>query len=95
MEHKKPDNKKHLSCPTQIHQDITIDLPVEVSANANVGKIQLGCKSRKIVENSKKVKHVSKFDVVQEISAKIPVEFVAEVEVKDERVEFGKPHERK
>jgi len=95
MDDKKTNHKKHLICPTQICQDIKIDLPVEVNASANVGHIQLNCKSRKIVEDSKTVKHVSKFDVVQEISARIPIEFVAEVEVKDERVDFGKPHECK
>ena len=95
MENKTNNHKKHIICPTQICQDIKIDLPVEVSANANVGDIQLHCKSRKIVEDSKTLKHVSKFNVLQEISAKIPVQFVTEVDVKDERVEFSKPHECK
>ena len=82
----KPDLQ--VTCPVSIREDITITVPVEVHAHADVKNIKLECKGHHIDKESKVPKNVSKFEVVQEISAQIPIEFVTKVEVKEERVDF-------
>lgn len=81
-------HKKSVACSTKTCEDITMAVPVEVRAHADVGNIVLKCKGNRIAKETEKPKNVSKFEIIQEISAQIPIEFVAEVEVKDERVNF-------
>jgi len=81
-------HKKFVVCPTKTCEDIVVAVPVEVRAHADVGNIVLKCKGNRIAKETEKPKNVSKFEIIQEISAQIPIEFVAEVEVKDERVNF-------
>ena len=88
MNNEQGKRKKHIVCPTKTCEDIKIFVPVEVRAHANVGDIALKCKGHHIVKKQEKPQYVSKFEIVQDISAQIPVEFITEVEVKDERVDF-------
>jgi len=81
-------SERQIVCPANVCEDITITVPVEVHAHADVKNIKLECKGHHIDKCHKTPKNVSKFEVVQEISAQIPIEFVARVEVKDERVDF-------
>jgi len=87
-------HKKVVTCPTLTCDDITLSVPVEVNARADVGTIVLKCNgSRIIVQDPKakepeKPKDKSRFEIVQDVHAKIPIHFVTEVIVKDERVDF-------
>jgi len=81
-------HKKLVTCSTKTCEDITIAAPVEVHAHVNVGGIILKCKGNRIANEGDKPKNVSKFEIIQEIYAQIPIEFTAEVEVKEERVNF-------
>jgi len=80
--------KKIIACSTKTCEDITMAIPVEVLARADVGNIVLKCKENRIVKEGEKPENVSKFEIIQEISAQIPIEFIAKVEVRDERVNF-------
>ena len=82
----KPDPQA--TCPVNIHEDITITVPIEVHAHADIKNIRLKCKGHYINEGSGTPKNISKFEVVQKMSVQIPIEFVAKVEIEDERVEF-------
>jgi len=90
-EHGKPEHdkrKKCLKCPARVCEDISVAVPVEVHAHTDVKDIVLVCKGHRIVKDNDRGRHRSRFTIVQEISLQIPVECVAEVEVRDERVEY-------
>ena len=74
-------------CHTETCENITIAVPVEVSAHADIGNIVLKCMGSRIIERDKP-KKVMKFEIVQDIFAKIPIEFIAEVKLDDECVDF-------
>ena len=79
---------KHIVCPTQTCKDIALAVPVEVHAYADIGDITLKCKDRGIIRKPEKPKSISRFEITQEIFAYIPIDFIVEIEVKDERVDF-------
>jgi len=81
-------NKKLIVCPTKTCEDIKISVPVEVRTNTEIGNITLKCGGHHIIKKQDKPQSVSKFEIVQEISAEIPINFITEVEVKDEHVDF-------
>jgi len=85
LNHNKPDG---FVCTTEICDDITITVPVEVLTRTDVGKIELKCGEVRIIRESERPASVHRFEIVQEISAKIPIKFIAEVEVDVERVDF-------
>jgi len=85
LNHSKPDG---FVCAAEICDDITITVPVEVFTRTDVGKIELKCGEVRIVRESERPPNVHRFEVVQKISAKIPINFIAEVEVEVERVDF-------
>jgi len=84
----KDKNKKLIVCPTKTCEDIKVSVPVEVRTNTQIGDIILKCNGSHILKKQDKLPSVSKFEIVQEISAEIPINFITEVEVKDEHVDF-------
>ena len=87
MNHEHDNHKKVIVCPTKTCEDITVSVPVEVKAHAAIGDIVLKCKGTRI-NGHYEPKNISKFEIVQEISAQIPIDFVTEVNVNDEHVVF-------
>jgi len=89
-EHNNPHNhdekRKKAKCSTETCEKISIAVPGEISAHANVKDAVLKCTDKRVVKEHKK--NSMKFEIVQEMFAKIPIDFVAEVEVKDETVDF-------
>jgi len=90
-----PDNKpdhanKSLTCPTKVCEDITLSVPVEVRAHADIKGITLKCDKHHIRQLNQydKATKTHKFEITKKISAQIPIDFIAEVEIKDERVSF-------
>ena len=88
MEREHDKHRKTIVCPTKTCEDIEVSVPVEVHAHANVGEIELKCMGRHVVEERKKPHDVLKFKIVQKTFAKIPIDFVTEVEVREEHVDF-------
>jgi len=80
--------QKRIVCHAEACGNITMATPIEISAHANVGKIVLKCMNSHIAENHERQKKVVKFEIVQEVFAKIPIDFIVEVELDDERVDF-------
>ena len=87
MENTHDKHKKQILCPTKTCEDITISVPVEVHARAQIGDIILKCKGQHINPHGKP-QMTSKFDIVHDISLGIPIDFITDVEVKNERVDF-------
>jgi len=83
--HDKPDK---IVCPAKVCEDITVTVPVEVRAHADIGNIVLKCMGTQIVKEHEKPKNINKFKIVQKMFTQMPVDFITEVEVKDERVDF-------
>jgi hypothetical protein len=84
--HDEKDKRKKTKCSTETCEKISIALPAEISAHADVKDIVLKCTDKRVVKEHKK--NSMKLEIVQEMFAKIPIDFVAEVEVKDEKVDF-------
>ncbi|MCL2841053.1 MAG: hypothetical protein FWE05_09810 [Defluviitaleaceae bacterium] len=84
----KHDHQRKITCHTEISEDITMTIPVEVRAHARVGNVTLKCMDSHIITEHERPRNTSKFKIVQKISAKIPVDFITEVEVGDEHVDF-------
>ncbi|MCL2202495.1 MAG: hypothetical protein FWB88_00950 [Defluviitaleaceae bacterium] len=82
------DKKKSIVCKTKTCENISFTVPVEVRAHADVRDIDLKCKGFYVIKDEGKHSKVSKFEIVQEVSAQIPIDFVTEVEVRDEFVDF-------
>jgi len=82
-------HKKQIICPTKTCEDITVTVPVEVQAHANVGDIILKCKDHHIIKKPEKLQHVSKFEVVHEMFVQLPIDFVTKIDVADNRVNFN------
>ncbi|MCL2376230.1 MAG: hypothetical protein FWC76_02425 [Defluviitaleaceae bacterium] len=75
-------------CTTNTCQDIALAVPIEIRAHAYIGNILLKCKGHRIVKEADKPQGVARFEIVQDIFAQIPIDFVAEIEAKDQRVYF-------
>jgi len=84
-DHNKPDG---FVCATEICDDIKITVPVEVLTRTDVGRVELKCGEVHIIRKNEKPPNVHKFEVIQKISAKIPINFITEVEVDIECVDF-------
>ncbi|MCL2225636.1 MAG: hypothetical protein FWB96_11780 [Defluviitaleaceae bacterium] len=84
--HPHGDKHKKIVCHTETCEKITIAVPAEVSAHADIKAISLECEDKRVIKERKR--NSMKFEIVQEIFAKIPIDFVAEVEVKNETVDF-------
>jgi len=80
-------NHKKVVCRTEICENITTVVPIDVYTHADIGNITLKCK-RNHIKETERLKHTHKFEVVQEVFAHIPIDFVAEVTVKDEKTGF-------
>jgi hypothetical protein len=86
------DNRKDsIMCPLDICGDIAISIPVEISAYADVEKIELKCAGHHIERNSDDSRDdpgSDKFVIVQKIHVRIPVRTYAECETKKERIDI-------
>jgi len=82
----KPENI--IVCSTKVCEDITMAVPVEVRTHTDVGNVVLKCMESKVIKEQEKVKNVSKFEIVQKVFTQIPINFVTEVEVKNDRADF-------
>ena len=83
------DNKKKvIVCPSRTYEEISIAVPVEVHAHANVGEIVLRCRGHRIIKDCDRGRKKNRYTIVQEVSVLVPIECVTEVEVKDERVDY-------
>ena len=82
------ERRKHIVCPTRTCEEIDVTVPVEVHARAKVGHIELKCGGHHIVREHEHPRSVSRFEIVQKVSAQIPIEFITEVHVKDECVDY-------
>ena len=80
-------NRKKVVCHTGICENIKTAVPIEVRTHTDIGNITLRCNGTHIKE-IKKLKHTYKFEVVQEVFARIPIDFITEVIIKDEKVDF-------
>ena len=88
---------KSIMCPVQINEDISISVPVEICAHADVDQIELECLGHHIehhmehhVEYDDKRHKCKKFKIVQKVHVKIPVKYYVECDVRDEHVDFDK-----
>jgi len=82
-------HNKSIACPAKICEDIILSVPVEVRAHTDIKDITLKCGEHRIQHHQHdKPTKTHKFEIVKKISAQIPISFVAEVEIKDERVDF-------
>jgi len=81
-------NHKKIKCQTETCEKVTLTVPVEISAHADVKNVSLKFGDKRIIKEYDKPKKTLKLEVVQEIFAKIPIDFIAEVEIKDEKVDF-------
>jgi len=79
---------KKVMCHTETCEKITTTVPVKVKAHAHIGDVVLKCMEKRVVKEHDKPKNVVKIEIMQEIFAKIPIDFIAEVEVEDENVDF-------
>ena len=80
-------HEKKIKCPAEIRENIDFTVPFEAHAHSRVGEIELQCGSSSVTHDggSGGSKH---FELKKRISAKIPVEFLAEVKVGKGSVEF-------
>ena len=86
-------NRKKVVCRTETCESITTTVPIEVYTHADIGNIDLKCKQKHIKEagtqkEAQGQKHIHKFEIVQEIFARIPIDFITEVATKEEKVDF-------
>ena len=83
-------HNKSIVCPSKICEEITLSVPVEVRARADVKNIILRCGEHHIhtKRGHEKQPQTHKFEITKRISAQIPIDFIAEVEVRDESVDF-------
>jgi len=88
-EHANQDNTEKIRCPAEICANAKVVAPFNMSARADVGKITLHCAGRHITGNHENSAIVKRFEVVQEITAKIPIEFITTVEKHQETAEFA------
>jgi len=84
--HDKP--KKIIVCSTKTGEDITMTVPVEVRAHVDIGNIVLKCMDKHIVKKPDKLPCISKFEIVQEMHVELPIDYIAEIEIMDEHVDF-------
>lgn len=87
MGYEQDKHRKFIICPSNTNEDITVSVPVEIRAFAEVDEIVLKCKGHHIEKESDE-HAVSKFKIVQKIHAHIPIKCFVECEVKDESVDF-------
>ena len=87
MSSEQESSRKFIVCSTNTCEDVTISAPVEIRAHADVGEIELKCMGHHIEKCTDK-HAVRKFKIVQKVSVHIPLKFIVECEVKDERVDF-------
>jgi hypothetical protein len=80
--------KRHIKCPTKTCEDISVSVPVKVCANSEVGEIVLRCAGSEVEKLQNRDKHCSRFIVKQRIHVIIPIDFRAEVEVGDNKIDF-------
>jgi hypothetical protein len=84
--HGNRDIRKKTTCHTETCEKIAVKVPVEISAHANIRDITLNCADKHVVREHER--NSVKLEIVQEMFAKIPIDFIAEVEVKNEEVDF-------
>jgi hypothetical protein len=78
-------------CPEQICEDITVSVPVTVSARAESGDVKLTCGKRECVMGDAMpcdCESVSKFKIIQKMKLCIPVKFIAECDVGEACCEY-------
>jgi len=80
-------HKTHM-CPAEVCANATITAPFDFSAQANVGTIVVECAGRHIVTKHERDSKTIRFEVIQEVHAKIPIDFVTELKTFDEEVNF-------
>jgi len=86
-------NRRKVVCRTETCESIMATVPIEVRAHTDIGNITLKCKRKHIKETGRQkgaeeTKHIHKFEIVQEVFARIPIDFITEVAVKEEKVDF-------
>jgi hypothetical protein len=82
MEHK-PKCEKHKKyvydgCQAEICEEITVRVPIEVSAHSEVCEVQFDCMDYSIDEENH---GRNRFNVIQKMNLRIPLKFVAECDV--------------
>ena len=80
--------REHVECPSEVCSNINLAVPVEIRTHTDVGNIVLECRGYRIVGDHSRPRKVSRFEIIQEVFAKIPIEFITEVEVERERVDI-------
>jgi len=83
------DIKDKIVCHAEVYEDIAVKVPVEFSTSADVGNILFECGASHIENEHKATKHTHKFEFVQKLSAKIPINVNAAVKVDGESVDFA------
>jgi len=83
-------HSKSITCPTKVCEDIALSVPVEVRAYVDIKDITLKCGEHHIHQQHQyeKPAQTHKFEITKKISAQIPIDFIAEIEIKDESVYF-------
>ena len=83
-------HNKSIACHNKTCEDITLSVPVEVRARADVKDVTLKCGDHHIHHQDEhdEASKTHSFEITKKISAQIPIDFIAEVEIKDERVDF-------
>jgi len=80
--------KKAIKCSTKACDDIIFSVPVEIRTQTDIKEITLKCMGSHIIKKHDNPGNINKFEIVQEVSAQIPIDFITEVEIKDDRVDF-------
>jgi len=80
--------KKTVICPNRVYEEISVAVPIEVQAYADVKDIVLKCKGHRIIKEVDRRRHRCKLTIVQEVSLAIPIDCITEVEVKHEQVDY-------
>jgi len=75
-------------CEATVGENISITAPVAIHAGVNAHDVEIECKGHEIIREPHCSRNVKKFKVRQKISVCIPLDFFAEVDVREGRVDF-------
>lgn len=76
------------SCHVNTTEEISITTPVTIHGHAYVGGVEIACAGHEIIKESRRRHGHKQFKICQKFRAHIPITFVAECEIEDERIHF-------
>ncbi|MCL2854540.1 MAG: hypothetical protein FWE21_02855 [Defluviitaleaceae bacterium] len=75
-------------CTVETSEDVTITTPVMLNAYVDSCKVEIECRGHDIIRESSRRPNHSRFKIRQKMHVHIPIDFVAECNVGEGRVDF-------